>query len=372
MSFRTILIATALATTLTVPVAARTNPDDGFVITAEEVEGAGAEDGRVIHLAGNVTITRGEATLVGQRGTYYEARGLAVVFGDVRGVDGESTISCDTLRYYRDLDRAYLIGNATYSDTSGVTRARRINIYRPERLAVCLGDAVAVDHDGTFELSAGRILYDFDREEARASEAPVMRTFDDEGAQEGRLSAALIELSPGDDRIAAFGGAEIATADVSARSRLAVLSGEGDSVELLGDPVVDQDGDLLSGERILVFLSEGEVSRVVALDGARVDYTIESESPSDPDQTGHVDGDTLRMYFEDGEPVLTTVRGGATSEHRVAETGERNTVASREIDVLFFEGEIRRVVFRGKASGVYVFASDETPAEDAAAAPREG
>ena len=372
MSIRNIFLSVASVLLSVAVCVAQTQEDDGFVIAARAVEGVEGADGRVVRLEGDVTIERGGATLVGRRGIYYEARGLAVIFGDVSGVDGESSISCDTLRYWRDSDRAYLIGNASYSDTAGVTTARRIHIYRREHLALCLGDAVAVDHDGTFELRAGRIMYDFDAGRAEAFESPRLITFDEEGEEEGTLDADLIEFSPDDDTVTAFGGVRITTPDVDAKARLAVLSGDGDSVELKGDPVVDQEGDLLTGERILVFTSEGKVSRVVALGGAGVTYTIESDDPSEPDQSGRVEGDTLRMYFDSGEPSLTTVTGRARSDHMVGDTGERNAVTSREIDIIFLEGKIRRVIFRGEAAGVYVFAPEEEEAAGVASESAEG
>ncbi|MFH1501984.1 MAG: putative LPS assembly protein LptD [Candidatus Eisenbacteria bacterium] len=366
MSFRNVLtnalIMGALLAVLTAAAQAQpAAPADGFTITADSVEGSDGPNGRVAALEGNVTITRGDATLVGRRGRYYERSGLAIVFGDVRGVDGASTISCDTLRYFRDLDRARLIGNASYGDTSGVTRAERIDVYRRERIAVCSGRAVAVDHEGTFELAAERILYDFDRDEARATGAPHLRMFGEDGEEDGSLTAELIEFSPDDDSVTAVGSAVITTGDVVARARVGVLSGDGDTIELRGDPVVDQDGDLLSGERIRVFMHEGSVSRVIAVGGASASYTVEADDPEGDEQRGHVDGDTLTMYLESGDPVLTTVRGNALSEHEVGTRGERNSVTSREIDVLFFEGRIRRVVFRNEAAGVYTFAPEESP-----------
>ena len=98
-------------------------PSDGFIITADSVEGTDGPRGRVVRLERNVTIRRGDATLVGERGIYYESEGLAIVFGNVNGVDRGSSIACDTLRYFREPDRALLVGNASYGDTSGVTTA---------------------------------------------------------------------------------------------------------------------------------------------------------------------------------------------------------------------------------------------------------
>lgn len=340
-------------------------PEDGFLITADSVEGSEGPRGRVIHLEREVTVRRGEATLVGDHGVYYESEGIAVVFGDVHGLDEGSSISCDTLRYFRELDRALLIGNASYGDTSGVTTADRIDVYRRERKAVCAGNAVAVDHEGTSELRARRIIYDFDRNEARASGDPVLTTFGEGGEVEGTLSASLIEFLPAEDRVCAFGGVRIVTGDVRAAARVAVLAREGDSVELTGDPSVDQEGDVLTGARILVFAPEGELARVVSTGGAKAAYEVDVAEGEEP-QHGHVAGDTLTMHFEAGDPVLTTVRGNATSEHAVGIAGERNTVSSREIDVVFADGRIRRVVFRRNAAGTYVFLPEETGSEPAA------
>ena len=211
-----VLLLAALAT-------GETPPEDGFLITADSVEGSEGPRGRVIYLEREVTVRRGEATLVGDHGVYYESEGIAVVFGDVHGVDEGSSIACDTLRYFREFDRALLIGNASYGDTSGVTTADRIDIYRRERIAVCVGNAVAVDHEGTSELRAGRIIYDFDRNEARASVGPVLTTYGDDGETEGTLSASLIEFLPAEDRVFAFGDVRIATSEVSAEARVAAL-----------------------------------------------------------------------------------------------------------------------------------------------------
>ena len=339
-------------------------PSDGFIITADSVEGTDGPRGRVVRLERNVTIRRGDATLVGERGIYYESEGLAIVFGNVNGVDRGSSIACDTLRYFREPDRALLVGNASYGDTSGVTTADVIDVYRREKIAVCTGNAVASDHDGSSKLRAGRIIYDFERDEARASVDPVLRTFGDDGEDEGTLSASVMEFLTAENRVDAFGDVRIATGEVSAAARMAVLRREDDSIELTGDPSVDQDGDVLTGDRIIVFASDGELSRVMSTGHARAAYSLEAEEGEEA-QHGHVGGDTLTMYFENDEPVRTTVRGDAQSEHFVGAVGEQNTVSSREVDVIFVDGRIQRVVFRGSASGTYVFPPEEPEGEPA-------
>jgi lipopolysaccharide assembly outer membrane protein LptD (OstA) len=346
-------LATCLAL-LWLAAAAHGADEGGFVITAERVEGSEGPAGRVAHLEGEVTLTRGGAVLVGERGVFYETRGLAVISGHVHGVDGTSRVSCDTLRYYRDLDRALLIGNATYSDTTGTTSADRIDVYRRESIAVASGNAVAAAEDGRSRLEARKIVYDFDRREADASGAPVLTTFDEEGAVDATLAAEVIELRRDRGRIAAFGDVRIETADVRTSSRVAVLTREEGSVLLTGEPRLDRGGDVLTGDRVLVFAREGEVSRVISTGHAAADYHIEPQRDEEP-QWGRVGGDTLTMYFEKGEPILTTARGQAESRHFVGETGERNVVHSGALDVLFSEGRIERAVFRGEAEGIYAF-----------------
>jgi len=170
----------------------------------------------------------------------------------------------------------------------------------------------------------------------------------------------VIEFSTDRDSITAFGDAEVLRGEVAAHARVATLSGE-DQVVLEGDPEVRQKGDRLSGERILIFGHDGEISRVVALGKAVTNYEIEGDDPAEEPQHGIVKGDTLTMFFEEGDPVLTVVRGRAVSEHYVGTSGEMNTVGSRQIDVIFSEGRIERAVFRGNASGVYSFRPEEPP-----------
>ncbi len=149
--------------------------DDGFLITAEQVEGREGARGRIVYLEGKVTIERRGARLQGEHGIYRESEGIAIVFGNVHGTDEGSTIACDTLEYYRDTDVAVLIGNASFADSSGVTNARRIEVLRRQNVAVCSGDVVSYDTEGTTELRSGMLVYDFDRSEARASGQPMRR-----------------------------------------------------------------------------------------------------------------------------------------------------------------------------------------------------
>ena len=176
-----LLIAVATATGPTAPaLAALDEPGpDQFMITAERVEAEEGPRGRVVRLEENVTITRLGATLRGAHGLYYEAAGHAIIFGDVTGEDGGRTVACDTLDYFLNTDAALLRGNASYCDTSATTTADRIHMLRRENVAICWGNVRSWDEDATFELVAGKLVYDFDAGEGRASREPVLRIYDD-------------------------------------------------------------------------------------------------------------------------------------------------------------------------------------------------
>jgi lipopolysaccharide export system protein LptA len=117
--------------------------DEGFVVSADSVEGREEPGGRVVELQGNVRIERSGAVLTGRSGVIYEEDGLAVLTGDVRGTDGAASISGDTLRYYRDDDIAVLVGNVSFADTSVVVSSRRAEIYRMDDVAIFSGDVRA-------------------------------------------------------------------------------------------------------------------------------------------------------------------------------------------------------------------------------------
>ena len=331
--------------------------EDEFFITADNVEYTEGADGRVLRLSDNVTITREGARLVGRRGLYYESARRALLYGGVSGVDGGRSVACDTLEYFSDTDVAHLIWHASYSDSTGTTTADRISLLRTENVAVCRGNVTSYDHEGTSELHAGWLVYDFDRGEARATREPELLTYGDEGEVDGRMTAEAIEIVVEDEIVRAFGNVNIERDDIRATARAAVL-GTGGSIALEGDPVVNQGEDRLEGDRIRVATADGEVSRVVALGGAMASYHIEPEGPDEEPSSGTVGGDTLTMFMTDGKPVLTTVRGSAVSEHAVGDAGEQNVVTSRTMDVLFDDGRIKRVVFRGGASGSYSFRPD--------------
>jgi lipopolysaccharide assembly outer membrane protein LptD (OstA) len=350
-------------------------PDpDRFLITAEEVEAEEGPRGRIVRLEKNVTITRHGATLVGDQGIYYEAEGHAVIFGNVTGEDDGRSIACDTLDYFLDTDVAHLRGNASYGDTSGTTFADEIYMLRAENVAVCVGNVRTSDVDGTTLLTAGKLVYDFDTGEGRASRRPTLLSFDEQREQDGKLDAAVIEFSAADDAIRAFGGVTMEREDIVAHADAASIE-EGGSIALTGDPSVEQGEDGLTGERITVAVADGEVSRVVSIGNALATYHMEPDEPGGARSHGVVGGDTLIMFMEGGEPLLTTVRGSTTSEHHVGASGERNVVTARAVDVLFTEGRIKRVTFRGGARGAYSFPPEggtpREPEEGAAAEPEE-
>ncbi len=343
----------------------------GYTISALDVEASEGPDGRIVVFEGSVTLEREGATLKADHGFFREARKAVVLYGGVSGTDDGAVVSADTLRYFRDPDLVVLIGRASYADSAATVTADRIEFFRDQGIAVCIGDATAVDADRTSELHAVRILYDFDRSEARASGEPVLTTYADDGEVDATLKADVIELARADSTLRAYGAVGIVRGDVRAGARVVTLSDD-DTMFLEGDPYVAQKTDQLSGDRIFVAAPGGELSRVVVTGRALASYRIEPETPGGEVERGTVSGDTLTMFFEEGEPVLTVVHGGAGSEHIVGSTGERNDVSARGLTVLFSEGKIERAVFRGEAAGAYRFVPEGSGGESPLAAPGPG
>ncbi|MEA3409207.1 MAG: hypothetical protein U9Q95_02555, partial [Candidatus Eisenbacteria bacterium] len=262
---------------------------DQFMITAERVEAEEGPRGTVVWLEENVTITRLGATLRGARGIYYETEGHAIIFGNVTGEDDGRTIRCDTLDYFLDTDVVLLRGNASYGDTSATTTADRIHMLAVENSAICRGNVRSRDTDGTFELLAGKLVYDFDTGEGRASDEPTLLSYDDEGTQGGTLTADVIEFSTASDAIRGFGGVTIEREDITARARAASLGRSG-NLALVGDPSVLQGEDRLTGDLIRVSTDDGEVSRVVSVGNARATYHVEPDEPGEDPSHGVVGG----------------------------------------------------------------------------------
>ncbi|MBM3306794.1 MAG: hypothetical protein FJY74_00480 [Candidatus Eisenbacteria bacterium] len=350
---------------------------DGLTVRSDAFEASEGPGGRIALFEGSVVLEREGARLVGRRGVYRESLREFLLYGGVSGEDDGAAVAAETLRYHRDSDVVTLSGRASYADTSATVTARRIRFFRAERVAVCVGDAVAVDADGSSELSAERIVYDFDRSEVRASGEPVITTTTDEGELDLTVRADVIELSRERSELRAFGAVAIVREDVKAGARAATLFLDDEVTFLEGDPFVSRERDQLTGERIFVAAPDGTLSRVRVTGRAAATYRIEPESPEDEPEWGRVAGDSLTMFFEGGDPVLTVVRGRAQSEHSIGSSGKRNTVAARELTVAFADGKIERAVFRGSAVGSYVFPPEggrqvppaPVPGEDASGVP---
>lgn len=334
--------------------------DSGFVISADQMNAAETEAGRVVFLEGNVTVEHEGASLWGRRGRYHERDRLAVICGDVHGVEGAAEVAGDTLRYYRDASLAILTGNASFADSAGVIRARRIELYRREGIAVALGDVVAIDEAASSRVVGDRLVYDIERREARVVGSPVLTAYEDDGSVDMVVRGRVLEFHPEDKLIAALSDVVIVDDEMEARSRWAILHGGTGFLVLTGGAVVEKGVDRLSGEMMEVETAEGEVTSILGTGRARIDYVMEGEAgPRTVEEYGHVLGDTLVTFFEDADPSLTIVRGNAESEHFVGDTGERNLARSGRIDIRFSGGRITRTTFRGNAAGEYVFAPEE-------------
>ncbi|MCD4689886.1 hypothetical protein K8S17_00325, partial [bacterium] len=170
--------------------------------------------------------------------------------------------------------------------------------------------------------------------------------------EETVLTARMIEIRPEQDTITALGDARITRGDVRGESRIILISGADESMLLAGDPVVDYGTERLSGEEIFIYASDEEISRLLAAGSARLTYELEA-GPGEQPESGYVAGDTLTLFFADGNPTLLTVRGEAESGHVIGTKGERNTVHAPEVDVRFVDGRISRATFRRGASGTY-------------------
>ncbi len=363
---------------------------DGFLITADQVESG--EDGgrRWLRFDNNVTITRHGATIIGDNGIYWEQDQIAIIRGNVHGEDRGSHIACDVLEYFRADDLAILTGNASYADSTGVLTASRIEIHRRDDLAVASGNARAHDEAGGSDLTAGLIVYDFGRHEARASQNPVLTTRvvdEGEGARGAAapdtastaepdvavLTASVIELRPEEDTVTALGDAVLTRGDVRGSARIIHIDGAKESILLTGDPVVDRATDRLSGDEITIYAQDDQISRLLSAGDARLGYELEA-SEGKPSESGYVSGDTLTLFFEDEKPRLLTVRGSAVSGHVMGTDGERNVVSAPEVDVRFTDGRISRATFRHGASGTYWMPADTSataPADVSATAPAD-
>ena len=311
------------------------------------------EEGIVV-LTGDVELQDSSRTIKGQRGTFDRSRGLGIVSGDVRGSGPEGLLTASELWYWRDLGRIELRDSARVEEDSRIVEADRIEYDTRTGKGEALGRVRLFDPADSTLAFGQRALFDRREDSAMLLGSPVLHRPGREGEGGLDLFADTLLLERGGGYGEARGNVRLHRGSVRAESERAIFDFGRDLLRLEGEPVArDPDGEV-TGDSMAVVLRGGRTERLEVLGRA----LLRHRPAAKPGERSFVAGDTLIAWVDSAGVREIQVRGGARSLYlpspadRAAEVGS-NLSRGRSIRVFFEEGEARRVVLEGEATGEY-------------------
>ncbi len=319
-------------------------------------------------LDGGVTYLEDGLRGTSQTATYYRTTGILVARGGVEISQGDSLqVTAEEARYDRQAGFADLSGGV-----QGFRGRRRLvsNTARWDRNLNHIrlrGNVLVTDPDEGSTLTGEDLLYNLSTNQARVTERPQLDLVSEVDGLIRILGDTLVVTEGGD--AFAFGEVQVRRGPVAAFAHSADYFSDRGLARLLGSPRVEERDGILEGDTLTLFFDADRVLTRLEVHGtASVRY-----APQDTTRIGEVStvqGDSLTMFFEDGDPDRVVVFGNARSTYRpptsdLSRGSGTNTARGDSITIFLGEEGVDRVRINGNAEGVYTFVTgDNAPSAD--------
>ena len=370
--------------------------NDLWTLTGDSLAAATGPRGQVVHIV-RPYITQGELTIVAPTGKYFvDARraeltgGVSFTEGDTRGssttaeydrtrrvltahddvvVTDESDslrLESNEARYDRDADEVFFSGSVHGRKGRRRLAAREAQWRRGRREVILRGGVRVTDPDEESTVTGDRLRYDLDRDQAEVTRNPRLKLRGGNGFPIW-ITGEKLWVEPDGD---AFGSGDVRVVRrgvVATADSAAFFHETGDAL-LLGSPLVTEREGTLRGDTLILRFDEDRVLIRADVHGnAAVRY-----EPADSTRAGEISrvrGDSLSMYFRDGEADRVVVFGRAFSSYVPAHSDSSsgvgtNTARGDTITIFLEDGEVDRVRITGSVKGVYAFGSYAVGRED--------
>ena len=349
-------------------------------------------------LEGDVTISRGVASIACGYLTYTPGNDIAVFIDSVVYIDTAYTFSSDTLFYNIQTELSEAFGSLNWKTSAASGTGDRGRYFGAEQVLEVEGNASA--GDTTYQIESDKLHYDLNEEEltatgnvkfidlltgstALASAARYNRNLDRTiltGRPEIEMYEEADTLHNAPYRIVADRIVSFSADSMVATGRVRLWD---DSVEVLADSLFHNEPagkSYFRGERpevratdyglaagsIDALTSDRKLSRVVAVSKAHGEFynaadsgnVIKEKAPS------WLEGDTISFTFEQSGKLDSIISvGKARSLMKRPENGGENYLVGKKLVLSFASGVLDRVIVEGGGRGIYLPA-DSSVARD--------
>jgi len=324
----------------------------------------------IVHLTGDVRIVRETSTLHADAATYYETDERAIATGRVRlddGLDGV-VLKGDRMVFTQDPHRAVATGEPDMAWQQNESRihieGRRLEYYFTESntllKALAMDSVVVVDEGEGVTIYCDHAEYLKSSQSARFGGAP--RLIKHQENDESDFVVTGLGMTYTFDHRAAevFDSVKVVKGSLEGHCDTLRYDSEGQKIDLLSNPVIRSAHSEISGDKIVLELVDGRVSKAVVTGEAMGSYAAEGTEAAD---RSTIEGRSMVVDFEGESVRMITAEGNAVSSYNPStlDSGPagQNVVRAKEIVIELDGGEPVKVNAVGGVDGTYLTPEDE-------------
>jgi lipopolysaccharide export system protein LptA len=310
-----------------------------------------------VELFGDVRLVRDSTTLQSPEGIYYGNEQRAVMLKGVLLQRGGTILTARSGDYRTREKIARFTGSVVVRDSLSETRCDYLEYFEHEERSIAAGN-VQVRNLRDNTMVVGDSLINDDR--TRYTIVPRNPRFVQIDTTEEKVDTLLITSSLMEAyqdtarRYIATGNVAVVRSDVAARAAKATYFNRNDVIILQGQPIVWHEENQITGDSIVIVLSNRRLQRVFVFGRAMAISRADTANLARFDQ---LSGRAMTLHFSDDKLSRIEVDRTATSLYYLYDKGKpngANRASGDRIEMEFVDGRIERIKIIGGVEGRYL------------------
>jgi lipopolysaccharide export system protein LptA len=312
----------------------------------------------VINLNGNLVIRDDRTTMRAPRGIYYRTERRAEAFDGVVLDDGKVRLTSTYGEYLAEPRIGFFRGNVRVVDSASTVTSDSLTYFRNTQESIAEGRVRIVSEPERLTMTGGKLEHDSRTQFSRMIFNPVLMQLDSlpsGGADTLVVRSETMEVYRDSiKRFVAIDSVRMVRAEMAGLAGLAVFYTQGDSILLRRSPVVWYQETQISGDSMNVYLVRRKLRRVDVMGNAGALSRSDSLYPGRLDQ---IVGESMRLTFGDTALSRIDVDVRAISLYHVYEDtlgNGLNKISGDRIVMHFTGGKVSKIRIVGGVEGQYV------------------
>lgn len=316
------------------------------------------ERGQVL-LTGNVVVRDENTTMRAPRGLYHRDARRAEAFDSVSLDDGKVRLTAGYGEYRVEPRIGFFRGRVKIVDSASTVTSDSLTYFRNRRQSLAEGRVKIVNETDHVIMTGGRLEHDAGTQYSRMEIDPLLLQIDSlsPGETDTLAVRSLVMEAHRDSlnqRFVALDSVHMVRSDLAGMAGFAEFFVEGDSMLLRRSPVVWYRDTQISGDSMNVRLSKRKLRRVDVMGNAGA---ISRSDSLYPDRLDQMVGETMRLSFGDTALNRIDVETRAISIYHLYEdslANGLNKISGDRIIMHFAGGKVNQIRILGGVEGQYV------------------